>query len=372
MKIRRKYKILLIGIFVLILIWIIPIPSFIAFKIGLGKSIKGEAVSITGHKPAQYKRFEMLKSVSSTNTLKRLFKSHPSVAVKCYSYWALTERNDNVNYLELLKSNLTDNRKIETMFGCFISSTTVADFLISQSYNVISKRDSIALDSLILYSKNGLESKYRLLMNIPPMEKYYDEINKLAKERSEKTAIIALAKYQKHEDIDLINEELSKNLNDPFYILLAIKNFPDKAFIPGLIKIQNKLLINSDGVNHGAITNLYRTLVRYDNEIIQEHLEKIIEIDNEIQKLKSRPDSIKAISKFEIELLNLKADSGNYIFKYDYDMNDDYTIHFHVRSLQLALLEFPNSKYKYLEERMNLEEIEIQMIKEELNLIKYE
>lgn len=369
---KRRYKILIIGVIALLLIWFIPIPGFLAFKIALGNSVKGSAVSITGHKPLQYRQFELLKSVSSTNALIRLYRNHPNASVKCYSFWALTERQDGINHFELLKHGITDTRKVKTMFGCFISSTTVADFLISTSYEVISRKDSITLDSLILYSDLDLRSKNTLLRTLEPDEKDYNRILELANNGLTPEAIITLAKYQNKENISFIKEELADINKDPYYSLLAIKYFPDSYFIPELINAQKRLLDKSNGVNHIAIRALYKSLVRYDNKQIKQILEKIVEIDNDIQKIKSLPDSIKAISKFEKHHFNLENDSIYFVFDHDYDMNDDYTIHVHVEYLKLALLDFPNSTFKYLEEKIKLEDFEIDMINDELKMVDYE
>lgn len=369
---KKKYKILIIGLLVLILIWFIPIPSFIAFKIGLGDSVMGEAVSYAGIKPLQYRRFEMLKSVSSTNTLKRLYNSHPSATVKCYSFWALAERNEDTNHFELLKSGLTDDRKVNTFFGCFVSRTTVADFLISKSYNVISESDSLILDSLVLYSDKDLESKEALLMTLGPKEKYYNKILELAKNNSLPIAIVALAKYEKKKDVEFIIEELTDSANDPYYSLLAVKNFPHQAFIPYIIEYQQRMILKINEINHTAVRVLYKALVRYDQDIIGNKLEALIDLDNEIKHVNSLPDSIKVITKYESEFFNIEKDSSLYILESDYSKSNEYTIHAHLCALRLALLEYPDSKYQYLVERMKLENYELDMIKEELEFTNYE
>ena len=149
---KKRYKTLIFGLLIFLLIWFIPIPDFIAFKIGLNNSVLGSGVGIAGVKPAQYRRFEMLKAVSSTKKLEKLYKFHPDPAVKCYAFWALTER-DKINYFELIKYGLQDDRTITTGFGCILSKSTVADFIINNSRGLLSKQDSLVLDSLILYFK---------------------------------------------------------------------------------------------------------------------------------------------------------------------------------------------------------------------------
>jgi len=127
---KKRYKIFITVLLIILLIWFIPIPGFIAFKIGLNNSVMDSSVGALGIKPVQYRRYELLKASSGTKRLKRFYKYHTSPVVKCYSFWALSER-DSINRFELIKSGLSDDRSISTMFGCFVSESTVADFIIN-------------------------------------------------------------------------------------------------------------------------------------------------------------------------------------------------------------------------------------------------
>lgn len=369
---KNKLKVLLISIISLIIIWFIPLPDIIAFKIGLNNTVKDEAVSIAGIKPIQYKRFEILKKVTSTRKLKKLFKNHPSRAVKCYSFWALLDRNEEVNLFELLESELSDERKVSTMFGCIISQTTVTDFLIQMSREYLNVIENETLDSLIIYSDNNLSSREYLLSTINPTKDYYDRIKELVLGKSSQTAIIALAKFRNENDINLLLNELRDTLKEKYYTLLSIKNFPHNIFIDDLLDIQHKMLLKVTGIDHIAIRSLYKALVRYDNILIAERLEGLINIANELELLKKLPDSIKVVTKFESEYFNIEIDSSLYILEHNFSKSNEYTIQTHLKALKLALLDFPNSKYNYLYERINLQDWEMDMIKQELEFSKFE
>ena len=370
-----KHKVLiitLIGIAIAILICFIPLPSILAFKISLSNTVKGAGVGLTGRKPMQYKRYEVLKAVSSTHRLLKLFKYHPSPAVKCYSYWALTERKSVKDYLSLVNSVITDDRRVKTQFGCIFSSTTVADFVIQSSYKNLSIVDSITLDSLILYSNIHLESLKYLLMSIQPLDQYYDRIRDLALDASVPSAIVALAKYNKPQDLDLIRSMLLNNSNDPYYPLLAIKNNPNDLFLPYLLDIQLNMIKKVKGINHIAVRALYKALIRYENKEIEERLSALVHLDNILQSEMDQTDSIQRFDNLDSLLFYSEIDSSRNTIYGSYVADNNYTVHCHVSSLRLALFDYPNSIYQPLVTRMSLKDYEIKMIQEEYDLTEHE
>jgi hypothetical protein len=368
---KKRYKTLIFGLLIFLLIWFIPIPDFIAFKIGLNNSVLGSGVGIAGVKPAQYRRFEMLKAVSSTKKLEKLYKFHPDPAVKCYAFWALTER-DKINYFELIKYGLQDDRTITTGFGCILSKSTVADFIINNSRGLLSKQDSLVLDSLILFSNKNLEAQRFLLMSIKPNANYYNRIKELAENTDIPTAIIGLAKFQKSSDIDMIRKELSDSLIDPYYPLLAVKSFPDEVFVTDVIRLQDKMIRKTNGINDKAVRALYKALVRLDSEGVKKKLNWVIKLDNEIRCLDTLPDTIKVLNAFEKEFFNFKTDSNYYVLESGFGKENKYSVHNHLSAFRLALFDYPDSKYQDMVKKMHFEDYEIDMIKEELEYADYE
>lgn len=331
----------------------------------------GSGVGIAGIKPVQYRRYEMLKAVSSTKRLERFYKYHPSPAVRCYAFMALLER-DYVDRFELIKLGLSDDRTVSTMFGCFVGKSTVADFIIDNSHGLLSQQDSLILDSIILFSNKNLETQKFLFLSIEPNSNYYYRIKELTNNEDFPSAIIGLAKFQKNSDIDLIKQVLSDSLKDPYFPLLAVKSFPEKSFIPDLLSIQNQMIHKTSGINHVAVRALYKALVRIDNEKIEEKLNWVVELDNEIRILDSLPDSIKVMSAFEKEFFNIETDSSYVVLKGGFGKENQYTVHNHLMALRLALFEYPKSKYQDLIKNMHFEKFEIDMIKDELKYTDYE
>lgn len=325
----------------------------------------GGGVGMGAVKPIQYRQYELLKTFSSTEKLTKLYESHQSEAVRCYSFWALTERVDSTKLLELLESGLSDEREVSTMFGCFRGRSKVADFLIGLSRGLISEYDSLILDSVILFSNNDLRSRHHLLMTIEPEERYYNRIKELSINRTAPTAIIALSKFQKEIDTDVIVSQITDSLVDPYYPLLAIKNFPHDLFKKDLLQIQGKTLKNSSGISYVAVRALYKALVRYDDTSIKERLETLVKFDTDIQTKETLPDSVKLF--FLIDQLESDFHEKNLENFYS-----KYAVHNHLSALRLALFEFPNSKYQYLAKEMTLENHEIEMIKNEFKNTNYE
>jgi len=345
----------------------LPIPDLIAFKIGLNNSVDGETVGFVGFKSSQYKKFEILKVVSSTEKLIALFKKHPREAVRCYSFWALTERKETINFIELLKIGLTDDRIVHVQHGDIGINMTVADFLILQAHGVINKNDSLMLDSLILFSDKNLSSKHYLLMKIKPKKNYYKRISSLALNQKNITAIIALAKFQKIHDIDLIFNQLKDTLIDPYYSLLAIKYMPNDTFANLLIQIQQKDLLSKERYSNVSITDLYKALVRIENIQIKNGLESFVEQAKEIQENKFLPDSIKYKNKNKYKFGNLIQAVSSYNHVRDSIENIENKTGDHLRHLRLALFDFPKSKYQYLAEKMNYDSLTLESIKCELS-----
>jgi hypothetical protein len=86
------------------------------------------------------------------------------------------------------------------------------------------------------------------------------------------SAIIGLAKFQKLSDIDLIRKELSDSLKEPYYPLLAVKNFPDESFVPDVLRLQDKMIRKTKGIDYVAVRALYKALVRLDSEEVRKNL----------------------------------------------------------------------------------------------------
>ena len=209
-------------------------------------------------------------------------------------------------------------------------------------------------------------------MSIKPNANYYNRIKELAENTDIPTAIIGLAKFQKSSDIDMIRKELSDSLIDPYYPLLAVKSFPDEVFVTDVIRLQDKMIRKTNGINDKAVRALYKALVRLDSEGVKKKLNWVIKLDNEIRCLDTLPDTIKVLNAFEKEFFNFKTDSNYYVLESGFGKENKYSVHNHLSAFRLALFDYPDSKYQDMVKKMHFEDYEIDMIKEELEYADYE
>ena len=368
MKVKPIYKIL-IGIILLMIIWFIPLPDMIAFRIGLSNSFKGEAVGFLGKKPLQYKRFALLDNFSSTKKLKRLYYNHISPAVKCYSFYALRERVDNDELFILLSDGLKDDRELTTQFGCIIDRSMVADVLIDLSREYLSDMHNSELDSLILYSHIDSRSQNWLLRTLTPNPNYYLRIRELATEKMKPEALIALSKFQQDEDILIIKQQLNNPNIDPYYPLLAVKHFPAEDFTTDILRIQSEMIRKHWDINHPAVRVLYKAMIRFDYINIKTRLTELITLDRETMTL---PDNERTLNNLVADINLTETDASSKILEIiENDINKQ-TVRTHMRALSLALYDYPKSKYKFLIDEITLDQTEMLFLEMELEQTIYE
>ena len=254
---------------------------------------------------------------------------HPNPIVKCYAYDLLVnERNENC--FNILKKNLKDTTSVSTQFGCIGRMTRVNDYFIQSilrpnpTKEYITESDKNTLDSLILFTPN-LISNYKngLLERIEPQENYYNRIRELALKEN-KSAIIAISKYKKESDIELINRLLENtDTNVQYYGLKAVKNFPNEKSFEKIKEIHSVEIKKSTSFNYSMLRELYQSIVSFKNESSRELLEKTI---NE---------------------------------------TTNYTQQYHYEFIWLALKKYPNEMYNGIVEKLNYTESEISDLESE-------
>ncbi|WP_346883965.1 hypothetical protein [uncultured Algibacter sp.] len=284
--------------------------------------ITGRAVGEAGTKPKQWDNFTDLKKNATEQEL-LLLTEHPNPVVKCYAFDLLVKQR-NKNSFNILKDNLRDTTSVSTQYGCIGSMTRVNDYFIESMLRpysdneYLTESDKKTLDSLILFTPNLISNnKNRLLERIEPKEKYYDRIRELAINENN-SAIIAISKYLKTSDIELINSLLKNEDTDiQFYGLKAVKNFPNENSFEYIKKIHSVEIKKPTSFNYAMLRELYQSIVNYKNENSRNLLEKTI---NE---------------------------------------SDGYTKQYHSEFIWLALKKYPNEIYNGIVEQLNYTESEI-------------
>ena len=284
--------------------------------------ITGRAVGYSGGKPKQWDNFTNLKKNATDQEL-LLLTEHPNPVVKCYAFDLLVKKR-NKNSFNILKENLKDTTSVSTQYGCIGSMTRVNDYFIesmSRPYpdnEYLTESDKRTLDSLILFTPDLIsDNKNRLLERIEPKEKYYDRIRELAL-KGNNSAIIAISKYQKENDIELINNLLeNKDTDIQFYGLKAVKNFPNENSFEYIKEIHSGEIKKPTSFNYAMLRELYQSIVNYRNENSRNLLEKTI---NE---------------------------------------SDGYTKQYHSEFIWLALKKYPNEIYNGIVEQLGYTKSEI-------------
>jgi hypothetical protein len=213
--------------------------------------------SFEGFRSKQYEHFELLKKQATTQELK-LLTDHPNLVVRCYAFWGLADLKVP-HLLPLALKYIEDNASVITYFGCVREEQKVVDFylsLLTRNYVItadyyhpnsshLTPEEKNQLDSTLIFTPNQLDYTEELLTVINPNPIYYTRIRQLA-QRGSSLAIVALAKYQRVEDLELILESKSLPRKGTYYLPLeytfqAISCFPHPYFFPYLQKYSQDL-----------------------------------------------------------------------------------------------------------------------------------
>lgn len=243
----------------------------IVAKIQKENMLMSSAVGAGGSRPKQFDNFTDLQKTATRFELQEL-TNHPNGVVRCYSFWALTY-DTSISLLPIIIKHIPDEENVSTMFGCIVSSEKVGDFFISlvtpQYVDINSKRlDSSQLaliDSILIYTPNNLYAKQDAISRAKLTEAFYARARDLIINDKNQEALVALAKYQKKQDIPLILKNKIGNKPDDgyFFTYRAISEFPHPDFIPLLEKNLKQTL--SDDHFSTEWRELYKAIASYKN-----------------------------------------------------------------------------------------------------------
>ena len=119
------------------------------------------SVGYGGEKPDQYKRFEKLSKLASNKKLYKLLSNQNSV-VRAYALEALILRKAKIDAWVLAKNALSDYQKINTIFGCIVSTKFTGDVFIDRLLPFLIKKQLYVLENLSVKkkSKSNRNGKY--------------------------------------------------------------------------------------------------------------------------------------------------------------------------------------------------------------------
>lgn len=237
----------------------------IVLKIAEINEVMGSHVGYAATRPEQYDNFIELKEKATSTELIELL-NHPNPTVRSYAFWALAD-NHSIDLLPIVISHISDIEEVETLFGCIGGNKKVGDFMvdIARESKKLSPKQLAELDNILIYTPNNLRARDNAIKRSETIESLYPRIRELVIKDKNNSALVALAKYQKEQDIDLIldfKDEKSNAGNG--YIYLAISNFPHPDFFPFLE--QNFLKALDDESYRFEVKHLYKAIVSFKND----------------------------------------------------------------------------------------------------------
>ena len=165
------------------------------------------AVYYEGMRPAQYDNFTELQMKATKDELLELL-NHPNGVVRSYSFWALSY-DTSANLLPIVVKHLSDTSTVTTQFGCIGSRERVGDFFIdvvTPDYVDLNLKKLTAaeyeyLDSILVYTPTVLNAKERAINRAKLTEVFYGRARELVTNDRNQSALVALAKYRREQDI---------------------------------------------------------------------------------------------------------------------------------------------------------------------------
>ena len=235
--------------------------------------VGGSAVGEAGRKPKQYQNFENLREKANIKELIEL-TMHPNAVVRVYGFWGLLY-TDYSDFYSIVKNHISDNEYVHTQFGCIASQMKVGDFFIElvtpgridSNSSKLNQTDLAQLDSTLIYESNNLSNKHSAINRAKKSEKLYPRLRFLAVNQKNQSALVAIAKFKKEQDVEIILKNRSKSKSDEggyFYTYKAISKFPHPSFFPLLEANLAKTLDNTHYSNEWR--QLYKAIASYQNE----------------------------------------------------------------------------------------------------------
>lgn len=293
--------------------------------------LKSEGVGDSGERTEQWVRFEKLKSEATDEELRELTDNQNAV-VRCYSFQAIATRN-KVDVFPILLKHLNDTTSIKTFRGCFISSQMAGDYFLDvvtpqyidlDAYKLTLDQRAI-VDSILIFDKTSvISAKYSLLLNLKPFPKYYNRIKEIATIEKAPVAVLALAKFQNKNDIEII-KALFDDYESEYYAIYSAREFPDKLFYDYLVRIFEKEW-SKKFYNYSKWRILYQALAKYQTKQTYDLFERTTQTKD----------------NFRYQTL------GKY--------------------LMIAITKYPNEMFEPLKAKIKLDKFESDGLKDEMNI----
>lgn len=222
-----------------------------------------------------YHPYQFLRDTAEIEDLVKLLSSdHPYI--RTYSFAALSHRN----YKDLFK-NVLENLKDTTTISIFTDDygydTTPPDMMLQYIAEKLSTKEKDTIAQLILTKYNHLRTINEILLFHKPIPKDYLTIKTIVQEsRTGKFGIVALARYQKSEDIEFIKSGFK---NTDYYsgykvFFMAIEAFPHWTFKQELIEYKKTI---NKGYDMTGLDYYFNALAKYQDDNCTQVIKEFVE-----------------------------------------------------------------------------------------------
>ena len=185
-----------------------------------------------------------LRDTAKTEDLKALLSSdYPYIRI--YAFGALAYRK-YVGLFQIVIDNLNDTTRIQQYTGDYGYDVCPADLMLWYTVDQFSSEQKDILKKLILTKYIHLNTLEKVLLFHKPTIDSYSFVRAIVSKGSTgKFGLIALSRYCKHEDFELIRTGFSLEIDDVYYrgykvFFKAIENFPDKSLEADLIQYKGQ------------------------------------------------------------------------------------------------------------------------------------
>jgi hypothetical protein len=219
--------------------------------------------------------FLFLRDTARTEDLKELLNSaHPFIRI--YAFAALAKRG-HANLFPIVVENLSDTSRITYFTDDYGEDGYAADLMLWYSIPSFTPAQKDTLKKLVLTQYTHLNTLDIILLFHKPDVDEYKYVKAIVQQGiGEEFGFVALAKYKRDEDIELIRSGFRADDSYKGFFFLAIESFPHKSFMHDLIQF-------SKGKGSYMAENTYfiRALAAYKNrdclEILADYARQKVE-----------------------------------------------------------------------------------------------
>jgi len=274
-----------------------------------------------------------LRDTAKTDDLRKLLSNkHPYI--RTYAFAALSHRKFG-DLFPVLVDNLNDTTKVDQFTFDVEGYSYPADLMLSYEIENFDSSQKDAIAKLILTKYSHLNTLEEILLFHKPIPEDYQYIRQIAQgETFRKFGIIALSRYKRQEDVELIHKALKE---DDYYsgykvIFIATENFPSAAFKKDLIeyKTQIKMDYYMSGNKY-----YFNSLAAYKDKdclsVLEGFVNQPIDKDNSYKGANYRQQNLKlihqALKKYRVKMfeglikrIEILMPKTKFSELYDYDL----------------------------------------------------